>query len=265
MTDALFIDDEGDGIAIVLLHAFPCDSRMWGPQSAALRAAGFRVLVPDLPGFGRSVLLDDGPSLVRVADRIIRGVESRGVDRFVLGGVSLGGYVAMAMISSRPELVLGLALCDTKATDDSRTARDNRERLAQMCLAAPDETARILEQAVLPGLLGDTTRAGRPNVVADVRSWLAEARPETVAWYQRAMAARPDSREALAGLTTPSLVVWGDEDVLSPREEQDLMLASLPEAKLVAVEKAGHLANVERPDAVTAALLDLLARVRPPS
>jgi pimeloyl-ACP methyl ester carboxylesterase len=265
VTDALFIDDEGDGAAVVLLHAFPCDSRMWAPQTEALRAAGFRVLVPDLPGFGRSVLLDDGPSLVRVADSILRGVESRGVVRFVLGGVSLGGYVAMAMVASRPELVLGLALCDTKATDDSGAARESRERLAQLCLAAPDETTRILEQAVLPGLLGDTTRAGRPSVVADVRSWLSEARPESVAWYERAMAARPDSREALARVATPSVVVWGGEDALSPREEQDLMLASLLDAKLVVVEQAGHLANVERPDAVTAALLDLLTRVRPPS
>jgi pimeloyl-ACP methyl ester carboxylesterase len=265
MTDALFIDDDGDGIAVVLLHAFPCDSRMWAPQTEALRAAGFRVLVPDLPGFGRSVLLDDDPSLVRVAGSILRAVESRGVDRFVLGGVSLGGYVAMAMVAARPELVLGLALCDTKATGDSPAASENRERLAQMCLDAPDETARILEQAVLPGLLGDTTRAGRPSVVVDVRSWLADARPETVACYQRAMAARPDSRDVLAQVSAPSLVVWGDEDALSPREEQDLMLASLSDAKLVVVEKAGHLANVERPDAVTAALLGFLTRVRPPS
>jgi pimeloyl-ACP methyl ester carboxylesterase len=261
MTEGLFIDDEGDGVAVVLLHAFPCDSRMWAPQTEALRAAGFRVLVPDLPGFGRSVLLDDGPSLVRVAHSILRGVESRGVDRFVLGGVSLGGYVAMAMVAARPDLVLGLALCDTKATDDSGAARENRERLARMCLDSPDETARILEQAALPGLLGDTTRADRPDVVAAVRSWLAEARPETVAWYQRAMAARPDSRVVLARVSAPSLVVWGDEDVLSPREEQDLMLASLPNVKLVVVEKAGHLANVERPEAVVAALTDHLASI----
>jgi pimeloyl-ACP methyl ester carboxylesterase len=191
-------------------------------------------------------------------------LDERGVDRCVVGGISLGGYVAMALLRARPGVVAGLLLCDTKATADADAARENRERLALRCLAAPGETVQILEEAVLPGLLGETTRANRPEVVKRVRGWLAAAEAGPVAWYQRAMAARPDSRAALAAADVPVLVVWGEEDALSPRAEQDLMVAAASGADLVVVEGSGHLANVEDPPAVTAAMLGLLEAVRGP-
>lgn len=264
MSSPLHVRDEGEGPVLVLLHAFPCDGRMWEPQARATAEAGWRVLVPDLPGFGRSPLPDSEPSLDAVADAVLAMLEDRGVDRCVLGGISLGGYVAMALLRARPDTVAGLLLCDTKATADAEAARDNRERLALRCLASPQETAQILEEAVLPGLLGDTTRADRPEVVERVRGWLDDAEADAVAWYQRAMAARPDSRTTLAAVEVPVLIVWGDEDVLSPRAEQDLMRAAVPGADLVVVEGAGHLANVEDPPEVTAAVLGLLEVVRGP-
>lgn len=256
----LKVRDAGEGPAVVLLHAFPCDGRMWEPQAAALVAAGWRVLVPDLPGFGESPVLDVEPSLDAVADALVGELDRLGVRRCVLGGVSLGGYVTMAVLRRRPDLVSAAFLCDTKATADGEPARENRERLAGLVLDSPSETARILEQAVLPGLLGDTTRESRPGVVERVRGWLDEADARSVAWYQRAMAGRPDSRADLAA-AGPVLVVWGEEDALSPRAEQDLMLAAAPGARLVVVPGAGHLANVEDPDAVTSALLEFLHQI----
>ena len=224
---SMHVRDEGEGPVAVLLHAFPCDGRMWQPQATVLVEAGWRVLVPDLPGFGASDPVAGEPSLLPVAEAVIAMVDDRGIDRCVLAGVSLGGYVAMSVLSSRPDLAAAVVLCDTKATADAAAARDNRERLALMCEEAPDQTARILEQSVLPGLLGETTRASRPEVVLRVRDWLASAPTATVAWYQRAMAARPDSLDVLQGLDVPALVVWGDEDALSARAEQDLMLERL--------------------------------------
>jgi pimeloyl-ACP methyl ester carboxylesterase len=234
---------------------------MWEPQARAAVDRGWRVLIPDLPGFGASALPEAEPSLEVVAAQLLDELELRGIDRCVLGGVSLGGYVAMALLRGRPELVAGVLLCDTKATADPEPARENRERLALLCLADPEETPRILEQAVLPGLLGDTTRASRPEVVDRVRGWLGSARADSVAWYQRAMAARPDSLAVLAELDVPVLVVWGEEDALSPRGEQDLMVAAAAEADLVVVPGAGHLANVEDPPAVSVALERLLSVV----
>lgn len=261
---AMHVRDEGDGPVLVLLHAFPCDGRMWAAQAEAAVADGWRVLVPDLPGFGRSPLPDAAPSLAVVATALAGELEHRGIERCVLGGISLGGYLAMELLRQRPDLVAGALLCDTKATADSAAARESRERLALMCLATPAETARILEQAVLPGLLGDTTRRERADVVARVSGWLGAATAESVAWYQRAMAARPDSQAVLETLDVPVLVVCGEEDALSPRAEQDLMTSAAVDAELVVVRRAGHLANVEDPAAVTAAVRRLLEVVRGP-
>ena len=261
---ALRVRDTGDGPVLVLLHAFPCDGRMWEPQAAAAAAAGWRVLVPDLPGFGESPLPDAAPSLEPVAEAVVGMLQDRGVERCVLGGVSLGGYVAMEMLRARPTMLAGLVLCDTKASADGPQARANRERLAGLALEAGDGVGRLLEQAVLPGLLGETTRVRRPQVVERVRGWLDDAAPSSVAWYQRAMADRPDSVADLADVDLPTLVVWGEEDALSDRAEQDRMVGSVTDASLVVVPEVGHLANVEEPAAVSAAIVQFLGVVRGP-
>jgi pimeloyl-ACP methyl ester carboxylesterase len=261
---SMHVRDEGDGPAVLLLHAFPCTGDMWDRQAADLVAAGWRVLVPDLPGFGRSPLPAEEPSIALVAEQVAAVLEERGIDRCVVGGVSLGGYVTMALLRRRLDLVAGVMLCDTKATADAPAARENRERIASLSLAAPADCGRLLEQAMLPSLLGDSTRQGRPEVVARVVGWLHAADPAAVAWYQRAMALRPDSLSVLGSAHVPALVVWGEEDTLSPREEQDLMVEAVEDADLVVIAGAGHLANVEAPEPVNVAMRRFLEVVRGP-
>jgi len=258
MSGRLNVRVYGEGQVVVLLHAFPCSGTMWAPQAGALASAGFQVLVPDLPGFGESVLRADAPGLDPVAADVRSMLADRGIEGAMIGGVSLGGYVAMTLARTHPDVIQALVLCDTKATADSEAARDNRERLARLAEATPADTARILEQAVLPGLLGETSFATRPDVVSTVTGWLGEATPAAVAWYQRAMAGRPDSTAALQELDVPALIVWGEQDALSSRAEQDIMLSSLAGARLAVVEDAGHLANVERPDVVSGALVEFV-------
>lgn len=243
---------------IVFLHAFPCAGQMWGPQVATVQAAGWTAIAPDLPGFGTAPLPDANPDLDVVADEIARILAGEGDGPWTAVGVSLGGYVVMNLMRRYPHLVDRVVLCDTKATEDSAQTRSNRERLAQMCEEPDAEVARILEQAVLPGLVGVTTRGERPEVVALVRSWLATAKGSSVGWYQRAMANRPDSRSVLARFDGPALVLWGDEDTLSPTSEQEVMLAALRGAESAEIAQAGHLANVERPHAVSERILSFL-------
>jgi pimeloyl-ACP methyl ester carboxylesterase len=244
---------------IALLHAFPCDARMWAPQREALLARGLTVAAPDLPGFAGTSLPEGSPCLDVVADRVAESLSRAAEGPWTVAGVSLGGYVAMALLRRYPELVGSLVLCDTKATADADQARDNRLRLADLVDGAPHDAARVLEQAVLPGLLGTTTFAERPAVVEQVRGWLVEADPATVAWYQRAMAQRPDSRAVLAAFIGPAAIIWGEEDALSPWREQELMLEALPGAVVTRVPTAGHLANVECPGPVLAALAEFVA------
>jgi pimeloyl-ACP methyl ester carboxylesterase len=249
---------------VVLLHAFPLDRHVWDGVVDALAESGWDVVVPDLRGFGESAYGEDGPdddpSLAWMARDVLGILDRMGVSAAVFAGISMGGYVAMEIVRQDPARVAGLALVDTKATADTEEAAANRLRVAESVLAAGSTQA--LARAMVPSLLGDTTRAERPEVVAQVTSWIEAADPAAVAWAQRAMAARPDSLPDLASLAVPALVVWGVEDDMSPRPEQDLMVDAMRDARLVVVTESGHLSTVEAPEQVADALVTFLADVR---
>jgi pimeloyl-ACP methyl ester carboxylesterase len=231
----------------LLLHAFPFDGSMWDPVAARLRAEGHEVLTPSLRGFDGAPLRDARPDIgVLVSDM----VALLGEEPTVVVGCSMGGYVALGMARRRPDLVAALCLVDTKATADAEPAREHRLRVAAMAEEGEDWSAGMIE-----GLLGETTRRTRSHVVTEVESALQRAPRVTVAWAQRAMAARPDAREALGLLTAPVAVIWGEEDTMSPMHEQELMLTAAPHAQLVRVPAAGHLTPLEAPDAVADVLL----------
>lgn len=235
----------------LLLHAFPFDGSMWDEVAARLRAEGHEVLAPDLRGFGSAPLGVAAPDLGLLVDDMVALLGERPA---VIAGCSMGGYVALGIARRRPDLVAGLALVDTKATDDGPVAREAREHIAVLAESDGEWSA-----GMILGLLGETTRRARPDLVAEVEGALARAPGRTVAWAQRAMAARPDSRAALAMITAPIVVVMGREDTMSPRAEQDLILEAVPHAAWVEVPDAGHLTPLEATDAVAAALLGVVA------
>lgn len=249
---------------VVLLHAFPLDRRVWDGVVDAIAEADWDVVVPDLRGFGESAYgeegPDDEPSLTWMARDVLGILDRIGVQSVVLAGLSLGGYVAMEILRQDPARVAGLVLADTKASADGDDARANRLRVADQVLESG--STEVLARAMVPTLLGETTQRTRPEVVADVRSWIDEADPAGVAWAQRAMAVRPDSHAALDAMTAPALVVWGAEDAISPRSEQDSMLAVLHDARFVEIPFSGHLSAVEDPDAVASAIVAFLDDVR---
>ena len=249
---------------VVLLHAFPVDKRLWDGVVDAVSEAGWDVVVPDLRGFGESAYgpegPDDEPSLALMARDVLAMLDRLGEHAVVVAGLSMGGYVAMAMLREDPARVAGLVLADTKATADTPAARADRHRVADEVLAAGSTSA--LARAMVPTLLGATTVARRPEVVAAVRGWIEQADPAGVAWGQRAMAARPDSLADLAAYRGPALVIWGEQDGVSPRSEQEAMLTALRDARFVEVPDAGHLSAVEDPAAVAAALVTFLADVK---
>jgi pimeloyl-ACP methyl ester carboxylesterase len=247
---ALHVEDDGSGLPLVLLHAFPLSSAMWDDVRRPL-AARCRVLTPDQRGFGRSPLGPDAPDLDRCADDVVALLDRLALDRVVLGGLSMGGYVAMALGRRHPERVRALVLADTKATADPEPARASRLRMADDLEARGSD---VLVEQVLPALLGTTTTSTRPQVVARVRAAVQDAPAATAAWAQRAMAGRPEAFDVLRGLDVPALVVVGDQDVLSPPDDAQAMADALPQGRLVVLEGAGHLTAVEVPGAFAAAV-----------
>ena len=239
---------------IVLLHAFPLDHRMWEDVAAAL-PADRPVLVPDLPVPPGEDL--PAASLDEAADRVAALVEEAG-GRAVVAGLSMGGYIALALLERHPGLVAGLALLDTKATADTPEAAANRLRIA----AAVEDAGSVEPVLGLADtLVGESTRAARPQVRARVRGWIGEQDPARVSWSQRAMAARPDRTEVLRAFDGPVAVVVGDEDTLTGADAAEHMAKAAPQAQLVVVPRAGHLSAVEDAPVVTTALVELLQRV----
>lgn len=225
---------------VVLLHAFPLDSRMWDGVRDPL-ATRSRLVTPDL---------GEGPAgLDAAADAVLAGL---GDEPFVLGGCSMGGYLAMAILRKAPAQVAGLLLVDTKSAADAPEARDNR--LAVAARAEAEGVTGWLAEAMLPNLVGATTRQRRPEVLATLRALIDSQAGSVVARAQRAMAARPDSTELLAGVSVPTLVVRGAEDALMPAGAIEV-----PGARVVELAGCGHLPPVEDPDAFVAVVLDWLA------
>lgn len=251
MAVALHHEEAGAGRPVVLLHAFPLSSAMWSAQRDGL-ADICRVLTPDLRGFGASPLADDDPDLDAAAEDVAALLDRLGLDRVVLGGCSLGGYVAMAMLRRVPERVTGLVLVDTKAGADPQPAREKRENMAEELLSG--DRPGVLVEDVLPTLLGETTKGRRPEVLDAVHALVEDASAEAAAWFQRAMAARPDSFPALRAFQGPALLIVGEDDALAPPAEAEAMAEALSAATVVRVPEAGHLSPLEAPERVNEAV-----------
>ncbi|MFN8504945.1 alpha/beta fold hydrolase [Kouleothrix sp.] len=249
---ALAYRDEGQGEPIVLVHAFPLSGAMWEDQIDAL-ATRFRVVAPDLRGFGASARGSGMASLDQAADDVAALLDHLQIERATLVGLSMGGYIAFAMLRRHRARIARLVLADTRAGADSEEGRLGREQSAQ--LAEQNGAGAIAEQ-MLPRLLSAGASAAvrdevRKIVVANDRAGIAAA--------QRAMAARPDSNSLLATIDIPTLLIVGAADVLTPPDEARAMQRAIAHSTLVEIAGAGHLANIEAPDEFSAAIEAFIA------
>ncbi len=238
--------------ALLLLHPFPFDRRVWAPQVEEL-AAEYPVLAVDLPGFGDSPPADDA-NLDAWADRVDELLEATvGSRPVVVAGLSMGGYVALRLAARHPERLEALILADTRAHADTPESR-----------AARDEAAAMVRTqgvgAIAEGLLEKLfSPDAEPGLVQEAREIMLEQSPEAVATALAAMRDRPDSTEVLDGISVPTLVVAGAEDVPTPPADAEAMYRRIPRAWLVRIPCAGHLSNLEAPEEFNAAVRGFLA------
>ena len=248
-------DDQGSGdTPVVLLHGFPLDKSMWEAQVQAL-CGEFRVITPDLRGHGESQVTPGPYTMELLADDLTGFLDALDIQQVTLGGFSMGGYVAFAFYRKNPERVSCLMLLDTRPQPDSDDAKKGREDMAQL---AEREGASPIAERLVPRLLSPDTVANRQDVVDTLSAMITQCPVEGIAGDLRGMALRSDSSDLLPNISAPTLLVVGDQDVITPPAESHSMASIIPNSTLVEVSGAGHLSNLENPDEFNQALADFL-------
>jgi 3-oxoadipate enol-lactonase len=246
---------DGPGEPLVLLHAFPLNGRMFEPQMEAF-SEGRRVVAPDYPGFGRSPRTPAQPDIRYYAEGVLGLLDRLGLERVVLGGVSMGGYVAFGCMRLFPERVSGLILADTRPDADSEETRENRKNMARR---VADEGVEVLIELQMRRLLARDTLENDEEVVEEVRDMILESSPGGVVAALGALRDRPDSTPLLEEIEVPTLVIGGEEDGISSPEVMGAMAEKIPDSRHVTLPRAGHLSNLEAPEGFNAALKEFVA------
>jgi len=248
--------DAGIGWPVVLLHAFPLNANMWRPQLERV-PEGWRFIAPDLRGFGPDATPASGPiTLDDMAGDIAALLDELAIDPAVIGGLSMGGYITLALFRRAPERFSGMILADTKAQADTPEGLDGRRKM--IALARAEGSAGVA-QSMLPKLLGKTTFERRPEIPHKVRAMIETAGTDGIMAAVAAMMGRPDSTSDLARISCPTLVVVGEEDGLTPVTDAVALQNQIARSRLVILPQAGHLSNLEVPDGFALALADFLS------
>ncbi|MEU4733221.1 alpha/beta fold hydrolase [Streptomyces sp. NPDC023588] len=257
---ALIFDDLGprDGAAVILIHGHPFNRTMWAPQTAALTAAGYRVITPDLRGYGESPVLPGKALLADLADDLAALLARLGIERAIVGGVSMGGQIAMEVRLRHPGLVRALVLSDTSPVPETEDGAKLRRETAERLIA---EGMGPYADEVIDKMLAPYNVAAMPEAAARVSAMMRATDPQGAAAALRGRAERPDYRPVLAAATEPCLVLVGADDVYTPVAQAQALHALMPDSVLAVIEGAGHLPGVEQPEAFNRALLGFLAGI----
>ncbi len=254
--------ESGSGLPLVLVHGYPLDHSMWQGQIEALSDT-CRVIAPDLRGFGDSDFTVGAVTMEQMADDVAGVLDALNIQQpIVFCGLSMGGYVAWQFALRHRQRLSKVILCDTRAVADSPDAAAGRLKTAERVLA---EGASVAAEALLPKLFAPATYHQQPQIVEATRQVILRTKPEGIAAALRGMAQRPDVTSRLPQIDVPALLICGQHDGISPPQEMRQIAERLPNARFVEIADAGHMAPLERPEAVDAAIREFLTATRKPT
>ncbi|HEY7497611.1 MAG TPA: alpha/beta fold hydrolase [Vicinamibacterales bacterium] len=236
--------ESGLGQPIVFLHAFPLDAEMWRAQLERV-PRGWRMIAPDFRGFGGSTLNGEALRVANYAEDVVDLLDALDIEKAVVCGLSMGGYVAFAIFRLAPTRLSGLVLADTRSTEDSYEGlRTRRELLANV----RKQGVRPLADGWSKKLVGETTQRERPDVLTDVRRRIESAPVRGIEAASVALMTRPDSTPDLPRIECPSLIVVGEEDTITPVADSEALHRGIRGSRLALLARAGHLSNLEAPE-----------------
>ena len=250
--------DIGNGKPVVLIHAFPLSGEMWKTQAELLVNNGFRVILPDLPGFGDNTDLSKGHSIEEMAIQISELLDSLNIENPILGGLSMGGYVLFDLIRIAPERFSALIFCDTTYLADTHEKRSSRFELIGKI---ENQGATALIENMLPNLISDETKQSNPRLVAMLVDFFSNVNPAAAINALRSMAARRDSSDIIDRISVPTLLIFGEFDKITNLENARNMDQLIKGSELVIINKAGHYSNLEQPAQFNEALLSFCRRI----
>jgi 3-oxoadipate enol-lactonase len=248
--------DTGQGNSLLMVHGFPLDHSMWSEQIGVL-SRRYRVIVPDLRGFGQSGVREGIVTMEQFADDLAALLDHLQIrEPVVLCGLSMGGYIAFAFWRKYAARLRALILCDTRAAADTPAASAGRNATAERVLR---EGSSFLAETMAPKLFSSQTLASRPHVADAVKRVILGTDPRGIAGAARGMARRPDSTPDLPRIACPTLVLVGKDDVLSPPAEMRSLAREIPNARFAVIPDAAHLAPLEQPTEVNQTIEEFLS------
>lgn len=249
--------DEGDGPVVLFIHGFPFNHSMWDAQRRAFRDR-YRVVIPDLRGFGRSAAATAPFTIPGLAEELAGLLDAIGAtDPLTVCGLSMGGNIALEFLKNHAARMSGLVLCNMRTVGETPEGQETRRKMAERVLV---EGSVIAAEAMMPRLFGPKSNEERPAVVDHIRNTILAASGRSIAAGQHALADRPASAPWLETITVPTLVIAGEHDVISPVTEMEATAAAIPGAELVVVPRVGHMTPMEDAAGFNAALESFLAR-----
>ncbi len=249
----LHFSEAGRGTPVVLLHGFPLTGEIWREQRQSL-AAHYRVITPDLRGHGQSPAPAGIYEMELLAGDVLELLDSLQIERAVIMGHSMGGYVTLAAWKLAPARFLALGLIDSHASADTPEGRQGRLQMAEKVAA---QGSQVAAEAMLPRLFAPGRTAGDP-AWEQVRAMILNTPTAGIIGAQHAMAARPDSNSTLPSINVPALILTGDQDQIIPIARAEAVAAAIPNSTLKVIANAGHMTMLEQPAATTATIQEFL-------
>jgi pimeloyl-ACP methyl ester carboxylesterase len=245
----LHYEESGRGTPLVLLHGFPLDLRIWTKQREAL-ADQFRVITPDLRGFGQSASIATF-TLAELAEDVHALLVELKALPCVLGGLSMGGYTVLEYVRKFPADLQGLILIDTKAEGDTPEGKQGRDKMIQL---VREKGSPAVAEQMMPKMLAPEAEKNRPAVARELRQIMENCPPLTIEHALAAMRDRTDHTNNLPSIAVPTLIIVGDADAITPPKMAEAMNKAIPRSKLEIIHGAGHMSPMEQPEQVNRAL-----------
>ncbi|NWJ44423.1 MAG: alpha/beta hydrolase [Chloroflexi bacterium] len=256
----MFWVEAGMGEPLLLLHGFPFDHTMWLSQLDYFSKAGWRVLAPDLRGFGKSgIAPGDVNTMEALAVDVAALLDHLKIEKATMLGFSMGGYITFAFYRLYPQRIRAMILADTKADPDTSEGRNLRYKTLE---AVRQKGSGAIAESMIPGLFAPETYRDKPDLVAQLSGIIERIHPETIIATLPGLAERPDSTPLLSQIKVPALIIHGVDDKLMPLDKAKAMAQAIPDWQFSAVPHAGHMANLENPEFFNRALVTFLKELK---